>query len=466
MEALLKYHAPELMNRFFDILTIQKGLPKLLIDLSAAVLQILFGLLLLAFYHPFFIFFGGFLLAILFFIFYLTGPKGLQSSITESKYKYKVAFWLEELARTIVSFKVAGTTNLPFQKTDYNLNNYLTFRKKHFKVLISQFGYILAFKTLVTGGLLILGTILVIDRQITLGQFVASEIIVILIINAVEKIILGMDVIYDLLTSVDKLGQVTDLPLEKSGKVMVPHRYFDGGIYLKTKNLKYKYPDGGGYILKGIDLDIRPGEKICIAGFSNSGKSTLINVLAGIFSNYEGAVTFNGLNLRDLHLNSLRDHIAKNVSQEDVFDGTILDNLTIGKTTTDYHNVINALECVGLSDVINSLPKGLETEVVSGGRPFPSTTVNKLILARCIAKSPKLLIVNDFFQVFQKSERKALLELLVDKERPWTLLTISNDPIVMEACDRVLVLKDGELIEEGKFEDIRQKDFMSDLIYS
>jgi ABC-type bacteriocin/lantibiotic exporter with double-glycine peptidase domain len=466
MESILKYHAPELMNRFFDILTIQKGLPKLLIDLSAAALQIVFGLILLAFYHPFFIFFGGFLLAVLIMIFYITGPKGLKSSITESKYKYKVAFWLEELARTIVSFKVAGTTNMPIQKTDYNLNNYLTYRKKHFKVLISQFGYILAFKTLVTGGLLILGTVLVIDRQITLGQFVASEIVVILIINAVEKIILGMDVIYDLLTSVDKLGQVTDLPLEKSGRVTVPHRFFDSGIHLKTKNLRYKYPETGDYILKGIDLDIKPGEKICIAGFSNSGKSTLINVLSGIYCSYEGAVTFNNLNLRDLHLNSLRDHISKNVSQEDIFDGTILENLSIGKSINDYQNIIQALEDVGLGDVINSLPKGLETELVSGGRPFPSTTVNKLILARCIAKNPKLFIVNDFFQLFQRTERERMLELLVDRTRPWTLLTISNDPMVMEACDRVLVLQDGKIISEGKYQELKNLEFMSEIVYN
>ena len=192
-EAILKYYAPELINRFFDVLTIQKGLPKLLIDISTAVIQIFFSLVLLSFYHPFFVFFGMLLVALLAIIFYITGPKGLQSSIKESKYKYKVVYWLEELARTLSSFKVAGTTQLPMQRVSENVNNYLIHRKVHFGVLIRQFSYIIAFKTFIVGGLLILGAILVIDRQITLGQFVASEIIIILILGAVEKIIVNMD---------------------------------------------------------------------------------------------------------------------------------------------------------------------------------------------------------------------------------------------------------------------------------
>ncbi|MEQ9305083.1 MAG: ABC transporter ATP-binding protein, partial [Marinoscillum sp.] len=143
MESVLNLHMPELMNRFFDVLTLQKGLPKLLIDLSTGVIQIIFGLILLSFYHPFFIFFGLVLMVILFGIFYLTGPNGLKSSIVESKYKYKVVYWLEEMARTLYSFKLSGNTNLPIKKTDLNVNNYLKNRGNHFKVLISQYSYIL-----------------------------------------------------------------------------------------------------------------------------------------------------------------------------------------------------------------------------------------------------------------------------------------------------------------------------------
>ena len=243
VESLMGNYAPELVNRFFDILTIQKGLPKLLIDLASAAIQIIFSLILLSLYHPFFIFFSLILVLMLFLIFYVTGPRGLQSSISESKYKYKVVQWLEELARALHIFKLAGTTDLPVKRTDYNVNNYLKYRKVHFGVLLTQFSFIIFFKAAVTGGLLIMGTILVVKREINLGQFVASEVIIILLLNAVEKIIMYMDVVYDLLTAVDKVAHVTDLPLEKVGGIDFPRNFNGGGYSISVRDLSYTYPN-------------------------------------------------------------------------------------------------------------------------------------------------------------------------------------------------------------------------------
>ena len=117
-ETVRNEYVPELVNRFFDTLTLQKGLPKILIDLSTAIMQILFGLLLLSFYHPLFIFFGFVLVLLLILIFRFTGPAGLKTSIKESKYKYQVAYWLQELGRTLNTFKLTGSSELPLSKTD------------------------------------------------------------------------------------------------------------------------------------------------------------------------------------------------------------------------------------------------------------------------------------------------------------------------------------------------------------
>jgi len=451
-ESLFNYYTPELMNRFFDIMTIQKGLPKLLIDLSTGVLQIFFSLILLSFYHPFFVFFGLLLISSLMAIFYFTGPKGLKSSIVESKYKYKVAFWLEELARAINSFKVAGTTLLPMKKADFNVNNYLKYRKEHFSVLIKQFSYIVIFKTFITGGLLILGTLLVIDRQITLGQFVASEIIIVLILGAVEKIIINMDVVYDMLTAVDKIGHVTDLPLEKEGKIKLSSYSFKDGIDINIKNLSYRYPQGLQNALNNINLRIKAREKICIGGYHSSGKTTLVNIMDGIYQSFEGTVTFNQYSIRDLDLNTLRDHIAKNVSQEDIFDGSVLDNVTVGKPHANVERAIQAIKDVGLEDEINQLPKGLHSELISGGKNFSKALVYKLTLARCIAKQPKVLILNDFFQVFDRSEKLKLIDYLTAPHQKWSLIVVSNDPLVMKYCDRVIIMKEGEIVSDGAYD--------------
>lgn len=468
VEYILNQHVPELMNRFFDVLTIQKGLPKLLVDLSGALLQILFGLILLAFYHPFFVFFGLGLVSVLVLIFYWTGPAGLRSSIMESKYKYKVVYWLEELARTVNSFKLAGNTHLPMKKADDTVNNYLKNRTTHFRILISQFSYIILFKFFVTGGMLIIGSLLVIDRQITLGMFVASEIIIILILVSVEKIITYMDVIYDLLTAVDKIGHVTDLPLERYGGIRFINKPNEQhkGFHIRVKDLSYKYQGHKVPTIKNVNLEVQPGERICVTGFNASGKSTFLNVLAGIYNDYEGIVTMDHVSLRDFDLISLRNSIAKNISTEDIFEGTIMENITVGKANTTYPDVMWALESVGLTDQIHALPNGLDTMMNSAGKTFSASMVNKLILARCLAQKPQLLILNDFFHNFQKTEKLRLIKFLTDPRHPWTLIASSDDPIILSACDRIALMKDGTIAEVDTFKQIQKSKLFNEIAYT
>ncbi|WP_305982669.1 peptidase domain-containing ABC transporter [Roseivirga thermotolerans] len=463
VEALSNLHTPELMNRFFDVLTLQKGLPKLLGDLMSGVIQIVFGLLLLSFYHPFFVFFGLVLVLTLVLIFRLTGPKGLESSIQESKYKYKVVYWLEEIARVLNSFKISGNTNLPIKKTEYNVNNYLKNRKNHFRVLITQYSYIVLFKAAITGGLLIIGTSLVINREITLGQFVASEVIIILILNSVEKIITYMDVVYDMLTAVDKISQVTDLPLEKVGGIDLRKEDVDRGFSIEVKDLNYSYPGADDLSLKNINLSIACGTKLCIAGGNESGKTTLTNMLSGLNHKYKGLITINGYSLRDLDFTNLRDKIAKNVSQEDIFEGTILDNVTVGKPQVSVSDAIEAIRLVGLQDKVNMLPNGMNTHILSGGKGYSTSFVSKLILARCLVKKPKLMILNDFFHMFQRSEKLKLIQLVMEMS-VCTVVAVSNDPAVMSACDRVVLMEDGQIKADSTYEKLLSKGYLQDLV--
>lgn len=463
VESLTNLHTPELVNRFFDVLTIQKGLPKLFGDLMSGTIQILFGLLLLSFYHPFFVFFGLVLVLTLVLIFRLTGPKGLQSSIQESKYKYKVVYWLEEIARVLNSFKISGNTNLPIKKTEYNVNSYLLHRKAHFRVLLNQYGYIVLFKAAITGGLLIIGTSLVISREITLGQFVASEVIIILILSSVEKIITYMDVIYDMLTAVDKISQVTDLPLEKVGGIDLRKEEVDKGFSIEIKNMSYAYPGSEELALKDINLGISCGTKLCISGPNDSGKTTLTNTLAGLNHKYKGMITINNYSLRDLDYTNMRDKIAKNVSQEDIFEGSILDNITVGKPQVSVSDAIEAINMVGLSDKVNTLPNGLNTHILSGGKGFSSSFVSKIILARCLVKKPKLMILNDYFHSFQRSEKEKLIGLVMDMSI-CTVIAVSNDPAVMSACDRVILMEDGRIKAEGSYNELLAGGHLMDLV--
>lgn len=461
LEAISKSYAPELVNRFFDVVSIQKGLPKLLLDLSSGFIQILFGLLLLSLYHPFFVFFSLFLICVLILIFYLTGPRGLHSSINESKYKYRVVQWLEEIARTIISFKLAGNTDLAMRRTDQVAGNYIQYRKKHFKVLLTQFSFFVFFKVAITASLLIVGTVLVVDRQITLGQFVASEVIIILVLNAVEKIILYMDVIYDLLTAVDKVAQVTDLPLEKSGVLDLPTGEKSNGYAISLVNVTYQYDDSDVPVLDKINLEIASGERVCICGPGGSGKSTLTSVVGGLYTNYSGGVAINKCPMRDLDLMHLRNKVAKNISPEDIFFGTLYENITIGKPDVRFSEVLDIIGKVGLAGYVMTLPDGLNTLVQSGGKGLSSSTLHRLILARCLAKKPELMILNDFFSGLTKSDKLDLIRCVINPESSWTLMAVSNDPLVMAACDRVIVIDHGRIVADSSYPELLREGIIS-----
>lgn len=212
-QALEGHHPPELMNRFFDVLTIQKGLPKLLIELTGAAIQIVFGTILLSFYHPAFLAIGLFTLVSITAICWIFGPGGLDTSLMESKYKYKIAAWLQNAAGDLPTLRSGDNVRESMNQMDDLVSSYLTHRNAHFRVL-RRFQYTsVGFRTLVTGGLLIMGTALVVGRQMSLGQFVAAELVIVLISVAVEKLMYGLETVFDLMTAVEKIAAVTDLPL-------------------------------------------------------------------------------------------------------------------------------------------------------------------------------------------------------------------------------------------------------------
>jgi ABC-type bacteriocin/lantibiotic exporter with double-glycine peptidase domain len=447
-ESLLKYYPPELMNRFFDILTVQKTLPKFLIDITAALIQIIFGIILLAAYHPLFIAFGVVTILIVFSSIRIFSPQSLAANITKSKYKYKIAQWLQDMARTMYAFKVAGNTNLPMQKMEKHLNGYLKYRKKYFKNLLNLFYSAVFFKALVTGGLLVLGTYLVIERQITLGQFVASEIVIVLVVGAVEKILLTMDSVFDLLTAVDKLGHVSDFPLDREHGRISHLRIPKEGLKVTVKDLRYKFSDANKYILDGVSFELKPHESVCITGSNGSGKETLLNILSGILTTYEGAISYNGVSQKDIDLKHMHDAIERNISSDGIFDGTLLENITMGRSNVHLQDVYWILDKLNMSETIGKLPEGLNTQMISTGRKFSTSFATKIAIARCLVNKPKFVMLSNCFEHLDKNERLKLMAFLTDKSNSWTLLVISNDPIVLSACDREMVLERGRIVNE------------------
>ena len=452
-----RIHLPELANRFFDTLSIQKGLPKILTDVFEALLQIVFGLLLISLYHPFFIFFGFILIFILYIIFKLTAPVGLETSLKESKYKYAVAHWLEELARTMTTFKLSGDSPLPLQKTDKLVSGYLDSRKKHFKILLWQFGSMIVFKVIITATLLILGSILVLDNQINLGQFIASEIVIIMVMSSVEKLIMSMETIYDVLTAAEKMGYVTDMNTEREDGIDFSKCCQDNkGLELNLQNVGFQFEDSDRSTLSNINLQVFSGQKICIAGHNASGRSTLIQIIACLLKKNTGIINYNGMPRASLELKSLRRAIGDYSEAEDIFAGTILENISLGIESIDIQAVIKATKAIGVHETINALPEGYNTVLMPSGRNISSSLVSKIILTRCVVSEPRLLALEDFTQKIERKDREHIIDFLTSKKQNWTLLAVSNDAYTAAHCDRVLLMENGNIIADGTFEEIQK----------
>lgn len=473
MEKLTDYYAPELVNRFFDTITLQKGVPKILVDFSSAVLQIIFGLILISFYHPFFVFFGLTLMVILFAIFRITGPGGLNTSLKESTYKYEVASWLEELARTMMTFKLAGGSPFSLNKTDGLVNKYLDRRHAHFRILLFQYGSIVAFKTVVTASLLLLGGYLVIENQINIGQFVAAEIVVLLVMASAEKLILSMETIYDVLTGLEKIGKVVDIPIEDEEGLSFEEIDTGKGITVRVENLSYRYPDASVPTLNNVSFSVEAGEKVCIAGYNGAGKSTLLHIISGLLSDFEGSVNYNGFPTGSLNINSLRRHIGDYCGEEDIFRGTIIENIALGHENIKIEDVIWAAEKVGLDEYLQRRPNGYQSFLLPQGKNIPRGIRSKIILARGIVSRPQMLAMEGLLSDLEQHDRTRIAEFLTDPQAPWTFVGVSDDPTLAARCDRVILMKDGAILESGPYDRIRNSPHFrkifkvadSDLVY-
>ncbi|EMR01139.1 peptidase domain-containing ABC transporter [Cesiribacter andamanensis] len=447
-----EHYVPELINRFFDTLMVQKGLSKILLDFSAAGLQVFFGLVLLSLYHPFFILFSLLLVALMFLIFRLTGPIGLATSLKESKYKYEVVHWLEELARSLDTFKLAGNTPLPMERTDKLVGGYLDARDQHFSVLKQQYIYLIGFKVLVAAGLLILGGKLVLDQQMNIGQFVAAEIIIIMVLNSVEKLILSMETIYDVLTSIEKIGNVTDLPLEsQAGNRLDTSDATSKGLSITLKNAAAHSLHDNSLFLDNINLSIASGERLCIMGPRNSGKTLLLRLLAGLYQTPKGSISYNGLPASTISLETLRTTLGANLDKNGIFAGSIKENITLGKPDITNETLQEVLQAVSLNEMVEHLPMGYDAKLLPEGRHLSSSAIQKILVARSLAMKPRLLLLENPFDWLAPAETDKLLHYLLDPSQRWTLIVSSRNPELAKRFDRILLLLDGKLQEVTDF---------------
>jgi len=421
-------HGPELVNRFFDVVTIQKACATLLLDGVSVALQAAVGMALLAFYHPMLLAFDVALLLALAAIVMLPLRAAIASSLRESTCKYEAVAWLEEVARAPVLFKSEAAMRHAVTRAEVLARAYLTARRAHFARVLRQLIGGLGLQVIAGAALLGIGGLLVLERQLTLGQLVAAELVVTAVAASFATLGKHLEKLYDLLSALEKLGKLIDLPLEPLGGA---REFSNGPARLLLR----------GALRGRGSLEIAAGERALVAGGSGDGKSALLELCFGVQRPAQGQVELDGVDLRMADLPALRDQIAL-VRPGDLFHASILDNLRLGAPQVPLTTLRVALSLVDLGDTIAALPAGLDTPLLATGAPLSGAQARRLVLARALAAQPRLLLLDGALDglTLPPDKHEALLEHIFAADAPWTVLLVSDDPRAQARCRRVIDL--------------------------
>jgi putative ABC transport system ATP-binding protein len=408
----------ELVNRFFDVVTVQKACATLLLDGISMTLYTMIGMAVLAFYHPWLLGYNVVLLAALAFVIFVLGRGAVYTSIKESKLKYKTAAWLEDLAACPTTFRYEGAAEFALDRADRLAFESINARRDHFQILFRQIVFSLGTQALASTVLLGIGGWLVISGQLTLGQLVAAELIVAVIVGSFAKMGKYMEIYYDLMAAIDKLGVLFDLKIERQDGLL--HFHTDMPASVTISELSYTgWPGQPG--ITGLNLEIIAGERLMLCGPSVGGKSHLLDLLFGLRSPKAGHISINGVDPRDLRPDALRRSVAL-IRNIEIFQGTIAENVHLERSEVTTNDVRDALEQVGLLEEVLRLPHGLETELIHDGYPLTSDQARKLMLARGIAGQPSLLLIDGTVDALCDEDLEQVMSVLIDPSQPWTLV--------------------------------------------
>lgn len=431
-----KYNGVELVNRFFDVLTLQKAGSLLLLDGLSTAVQTLVGLIMLAFYHPFLLAFDVVLLLSIFCIIFLLGRGSVSTAIKESIAKYDLVAWLESVAGNIHIFKFGGGSELATGKINNLALSYLEAKRSHYRVLLRQVIGSVTLYAVASTALLAIGGFLVIDGHLTLGQLVAAELIVSSALISLIKFGKHLEGFYDLMSATDKIGHLLDLPLESD---QGEQALADGAVSVEVKDLCFAYSNKRP-IFNQLNLLVKPSEKVALLANYSTGKTTLVELLTGMRHPDNGQIKINGIALNGLHLESLRQRVAV-VSLPEFIPSSIFENVRLGRSHLEHAHVESALAKLEvLDDFTEHFEDGLDTLINANGSPLSSSQARLLLLARAIAGSPNLLIIDGVLDGMDERHRQVVMRSLLADDMPWTLLVLTSLPQVAALCQRAITL--------------------------
>lgn len=227
---------------------------------------------------------------------------------------------------------------------------------------------------------------------------------------------------------------------------------------IEFKDVHLTYPGTTKEAIKGVTLSVRPGEHVALVGLSGSGKSSMVNLVPRFWRVTSGAVTVDGVNVEDCTLTSLRDHIAVVSQNVILFDATIRENIAYGLTHVTDETIRKAVESAALTDVIAALPQGLDTPVGEAGSLLSGGQKQRISIARALLKDAPILILDEATSALDSESENQIKEALETLMEDRTCLTVAHRLSTIDRADRIVVMKDGGIVEEGTPAELMAKD--------
>ncbi|UKB83269.1 ABC transporter ATP-binding protein/permease [Chryseobacterium sp. MEBOG06] len=437
-----KYYLPELVNRFFDIQNLQKGISKILLEIPTALIQIVFGILLLSFYHLWFLAFGALVVISVVIIFRYTMESGIKSSIEESNKKYDTAAWIEDIAGSVKTFKMHSDNNSHLKGTDERVVEYLKHRTSHFKILVFQYKTIIAFKVIITLAMLAIGTYLLINQKLNIGAFIATEIVVLSIMAAVEKLIVSLESYYDLIASFAKLSKITELKEEPNGEIILCRK--EKGTEIEFKDVGFLFSDSTP-ILSNLNFKIQENSITILTGTLGAGKTLLINMITGFFEPTAGTILLDRIPLKNIDKQKFRNSIGLYLENMKIVQGTVKENIILGNPKSHTEDILELSENIGIENISSMFSKGFFTEVSETDSEITFSSKKKILLLRALLGEKKLIILENPFAGIHEEYQDKMIQYLQKMKEKATIIIVSQDPELLQYADQHIHMENGTL---------------------
>lgn len=437
------FYLPEKVNHFFETAIVQKSFSKILLDLPMATTQIVLGLLLLSFYHPFFIIWGVIQVLAIWLILISTSKSGLQTGLAESGYKYAVASWFGEMARTLKSIKFSEP-RLAINKTDLQVTGYLDARTKHFNVLLFQYKILVFFKVCMTAAMLTIGAVLLINQKLNVGEFIAVEIVIIMVINAVEKLIISLESFYDLAIGLEKLAIITESPLEKNESLILNSSI--NGIQINFIDFSFEF-ELDKPLLRQVNLVIDKGSKICIHGSQGSGKSVFLRMLTGNYTDFIGSLLINQIPIQNLNKIEHRKQVGTFLHGHEIFMGSLLENITLGQAYISPEMIVQQADKLGFSNLLQFFPMGFDTILDPMGKKLSESLRRKILIIRATIGNKSLLLLEEPWLGLTIDLQEKVKHYLLNELPHVTVIVATNDADFRKRCTANFEVKNGVILD-------------------